>query len=163
MVGEVEQNSISAEPPHSIASAKVDDKGRLKLPAEFLDWMKKSNVVNVFISTFDKRTARIYPIPLWKSTLLMLENAGENAQAGSHLALVAKNYGGDAEIDSQGRILLPAALRVLLGLESQPVYLDCHASGRINLATKAVHEARMQLAESNLEEKLLAMEKMGLK
>ena len=163
MAGEVEQITVLAEPPHSITSAKLDDKGRLKLPADFLDWLKKSNVVNVFVSTFDKHTARIYPIPLWKSTLNLLENAGENARAGSDLALIAKAYGGDAEIDGQGRILMPAALRSLLGLESQPVFLDCHASGRINVATKAVHEARMQIAESNLDEKLLVMEKMGLK
>jgi MraZ protein len=158
----VEQITILAEPPHSIAPAKVDDKGRLKLPSEFLDWLKKSNVANVFVTTLDKRTARIYPIPLWKATTNILENAGEHARAGADLAYVAKNYGGDAEIDSQGRILMPSALRTLLELESQPVWLECYA-GRINVATKRVHEARMQLAESNLDEKLETLEKMGLK
>jgi MraZ protein len=158
----VDQVSNLAEPPHSIASAKIDDKGRLKLPSEFLDWLKKSNVFNVFVTTLDKRTARIYSIPGWKSTLNLLENAGENARAGSDLALIAKVYGGDAEIDSQGRILMPAALRGLLELESQPVFLGCHA-GRIDVATKKVHEARMQIAETNLDEKLETLEKMGLK
>jgi len=31
----------AVEPPHSIAQARVDDKGRLKLPAEFLEYLKK--------------------------------------------------------------------------------------------------------------------------
>jgi DNA-binding transcriptional regulator/RsmH inhibitor MraZ len=92
----------------------------------------------------------------------MLENAGENARAGSAVALIAKKYGGDAEIDSQGRILMPAMLRSLLGLESQPVFLEEYA-GRINVDTKAVHDARMQIAEANLDEKLETLEKMGLK
>jgi MraZ protein len=162
MCSEVEQITSMAEPPHSIAQAKIDDKGRLKLPSEFLDWLKKSNVVNVFVTTLDKRTARIYPILLWKATTNILENAGENARAGSAVALIAKKYGGDAEIDSQGRILMPAMLRDLLGLESQPVYLEEYA-GRINVDTKAVHDARMQIAEANLDEKLETLEKMGLK
>jgi MraZ protein len=162
MGGEVEQITVLAEPPHSIAQAKVDDKGRLKLPSEFMDWLKKSNVLNVFVTTLDKRTARIYPILLWKATKNLLENAGENARAGADLLLIAGAYGGTAEIDSQGRILMPAMLRTLLELESQPVWLDCFA-GRINVATKKVHEARMQIAEANLEEKLLTLEKMGLK
>jgi len=162
MTGEVSEITSLPEPPHSIASAKIDDKGRLKLPAEFLEWLKKSNVLNVFVTTLDKRTIRIYSIPGWKSTLNLLENAGENARAGSDLALIAKVFGGDAEIDSQGRILMPAALRTLLELESQPVFLGCHA-GRIDVATKKVHEARMQIAEANLDEKLETLEKMGLK
>lgn len=162
MGGEVEQITVMAEPPHSIAQAKIDDKGRLKLPSEFLDWLKKSNVVSVFVTTFDKRTIRIYSTLLWKATTKMLENAGENAKAGQSVALVAKKYGGDAEIDSQGRILMPAMLRELLNLESQPVYMEEYA-GRINVDTKAVHDARMQIAEANLDEKLETLEKMGLK
>ena|SRR6516165_1641772 len=158
----VDQSTIVAEPPHSIAQARVDDKGRLKLPSEFLEYLRKLKVDKVFITTFDKRTARIYPISLWNSTSYLLENAGDNARAASDLALIAKNYGGDAEIDSQGRVLMPPALRMLFELESQPVWLDVYA-GRINVANKKFHEARMQLAEANLEEKLLALEKMGLK
>jgi len=31
---------VRAEPPHSIAQASVDEKGRLKLPAEFLEYLE---------------------------------------------------------------------------------------------------------------------------
>jgi MraZ protein len=162
MAGDVSEITILAEPPHSIAQAKIDEKGRLKLPSEFLEWLKKSKVANVFVTTLDKRTVRIYPIPLWKDTTNLLENAGENARAGSDLKLIAMSFGGDAELDSQGRILMPSALRTLLELESQPVFLN-HYAGRIDVATRKVHEARMQVAESNLDEKLEKLEKMGLK
>ncbi len=161
MTGDVSENSILAEPPLSIASAKVDDKGRLKLPSDSLDWCRKSNILKVFVTTLDKRTFRIYPIPGWKSTLKLLEGPGEHAKAGSDLALIAKVYGGESDIDAQGRILLPAALRELLGLESQPVWLN-HVAGRIDGATNTVHETRMQNAATNLDDKVETFLKLGL-
>ncbi len=56
-----------------------------------------------------------------------------------------KYFGGDAEIDAQGRVLMPAELREGLELEKQPVWLDCY-NGRINVAGKrdsrGAHAAR---------------------
>jgi MraZ protein len=161
MPGEVSEIAVLPEAPFSIASAKVDDKGRLKLPSDSLDWCRKSNILKVFVTTLDKRTFRIYSIPAWMSTLNLLEGGGEHAKAGADLALIAKVYGDKAEIDAQGRILLPAALRQLLGLESQTVWLN-HVAGRIDGATNSVQEARMQNASSNLEEKLETFQKLGL-
>jgi DNA-binding transcriptional regulator/RsmH inhibitor MraZ len=74
---------------------------------------------------------------------------------------VAKHYGGDAEIDAQGRILLPSPLRTLLDLESQPVCVE-HSKGRIDLTTKKVHDALLQAAETNLDEKVETFAKLGL-
>jgi DNA-binding transcriptional regulator/RsmH inhibitor MraZ len=80
---------------------------------------------------------------------------------GADLALIAKVYGAEAEIDAQGRILLPAALRTLLSLEAQTVWLN-HVAGRIDGATSSVQETRMQNAAANLEEKLETFQKLGL-
>ena len=150
-----------AEPPHSIAQAKIDDKGRLKLPSESLDWCRKSSVVNVFVTTVDKKTVRIYPITVWLSILNLLESAGEHANIGADLARIAKYYGGDAEIDAQGRLLLPATLRTVMGLESEPVCLE-HVKGRIDVTKKSVHDGLVQSAESNLDEKVEIFRKLGL-
>jgi bifunctional DNA-binding transcriptional regulator/antitoxin component of YhaV-PrlF toxin-antitoxin module len=76
--------------------------------------------------------------------------------------LLAKAYGGDAEIDKSGRVLLPAKLREALGLEKQPVWLDVF-HGRINVVSKKIHDERMQLAQASMAEDLRALEKMGLK
>jgi MraZ protein len=150
-----------AEPPHSITQAKIDDKGRLKLPSESLDWCRKSNVVNVFVTTLDKKTVRIYPKTLWVSTLNLLEGPGENASAGADLARIAKYYGGAAEIDGQGRLTLPSTLRTVMGLGSEPVCLE-HVKGRIDFTKKTVHDALVQAAESNLDEKVEIFRKLGL-
>jgi MraZ protein len=150
-----------AEAPHSTVEAKIDDKGRLKLPSGSLDWCKKSNILNVFITTFDKQTVRIYPIPVWKSTLSLLEAPGPNAKIGADLARVAKKYGGDAEIDAQGRLLLPSALRTLLSLEGETMAVE-HASGRIDLTVKAVYDKVMEDAEANLASKFETFRELGL-
>jgi MraZ protein len=161
MGGELDEISGLAEPPHSIASAKVDDKGRLKLPSETVEWCKKSNVISVFVTTLDKKTLRIYPIPVWKSTLKSLESPGPNATVTLGLAKIAKSYGGDSDIDSQGRILLPAMARAALKLESQHVCLE-HVRGRIDVTVKAVHDAVLMAAEMNLDEKVALLETLGL-
>lgn len=150
------------EPPHSIAQARVDDKGRLKLPSEFLEYLKKLGVEKVFITTLDRQLARIYPISVWKANEKLFADAGDLAEPAEDVAYFAKVYGGDSEIDAQGRVLMPAALRRVIEIESQPVFLDCY-NGRINVASKSVHEERLNRAMANLSEKVKTLEKKGLK
>jgi MraZ protein len=150
-----------AEPPHFIAQAKIDDKGRLKLPADTWEWCKKSNVVNVFVTTFDKKTVRIYPIPLWKSTVIVMEAPGGQANALMAILRVARYYGRDAEIDAQGRIVIPGELRTALALESEAVCLE-HLKGRFEFSKKSVHDGLLQAAETNLEEKNEIARELGL-
>ena len=153
---------VPVEPPHSIAQARVDEKGRLKLPAEFLEYLKKLGVDKVFITTLDRQLARIYPISVWKANENLFADAGDLAETAEDVAYVAKVFGGDSEIDAQGRVLMPAALRRVIELESQPVFLDCY-NGRINVASKSVHDERVNRAMANLGEKVKTLEKKGLK
>lgn len=150
------------EPPHSIVQARVDDKGRLKLPAEFLEYLKKLGVDKVFITTVDRQLARIYPISVWKANESLFANAGDLAETAEDVAYIAKVFGGDSDIDAQGRVLMPAALRRELEMESQQVFLDCY-NGRINVASKSVHDERVNRAMANLPEKVKTLEKKGLK
>jgi MraZ protein len=93
-VGEVQSNNTAtAEPPHSIVQASVDEKGRLKLPAEFLEYLEALKVTKVFITTLDQRQARIYPIEVWKVNEALFQSSGENAAAAERLAFLAKVYG----------------------------------------------------------------------
>jgi MraZ protein len=161
-VNGIASGSGGVEPPHSIAQARVDDKGRLKLPAEFLEYLKKLEVDKVFITTVDLQLARIYPISVWKSNETLFANAGDLAELADDVAYIAKYYGGDSEIDAQGRVLVPTELRRKLSLEAQPVWLDTY-NGRINVASKAVHEGRLHRALANLGDKVKTLEKKGLK
>lgn len=149
-------------PPHSIAQASVDDKGRLKLPAEFLEYLAAVKATQVFVTTFDRRTARVYPLAVWQENERLFAGAGPNAAAASRLAFQARVYGGDAEIDKSGRVLMPAKLREELNLEKQPVWLEVH-NGRINVMNKSVYDERLQQAIANNAGDLDVMEQMGLR
>jgi MraZ protein len=150
----------SAEPPHSIEPASVDDKGRLKLPAKIVEYLSASGITNVFITTVDFRQVRIYPLAEWKRNENLARNAGENAAAVERLMRLAKHYGGDAEIDKSGRVLLPAPLREVMGLEKQPVVVDVH-NRRVNVVSKKIHDELLQAARATLAEDLKTLEKMG--
>ena len=158
-LGEVGQLPVP-EPPHSISPASVDDKGRLKLPAEFLEYLAAMGITKVFCTTVDFRQVRIYPVSVWKQNEKLFQTAGENAAAMERLARLAKHFGGDAEIDKSGRVLLPSALRAEMGLEKQAVVVDVY-NGRVNLMLKRVHDEMMQVARASVADDLKTAEKLG--
>ena len=92
-----EKSAIVPEPPHSIAQASVDDKGRLKLPAEFVTYLKAVDGVKVFITTLDFRQVRIYPLPVWKRNASLFDDAAENAGAAERVMLGVEKAIGAAD------------------------------------------------------------------
>src|SRR5271154_4626157 len=146
----------AAEPPLGIFSAKCDEKGRLKLPAEFVAYLKSLEVDKVFITTVDMKMARIYPKLAWESNQNLFENAGEDAEIAEDVAFIANLYGGSSEIDANGRILLPTELRRKLELEGQTVWLDYY-NAAINAFGRTVYDERMERATVNLGDKLKAL------
>jgi DNA-binding transcriptional regulator/RsmH inhibitor MraZ len=159
---EIISKSSAVEPPLGIFSAKCDEKGRLKLPAEFAGYLKDLGVEKVFITTVDLEMARIYPKQAWQSNQNLLENAGDDAESAQDVAFIANLYGSYSEIDSSGRVLLSTELRRKLELESQTVWLD-YFNGRINVFGKKIYDARMQRALVKLGDKVKTLEKKGFK
>jgi MraZ protein len=153
--------------PLGIYPARVDEKGRLKLPTDFQEYLKaifarEASQRSVFITSLDLRTVRIYPLYLWKSNENLLEQEIEDPDTAADLAFLAKDLGGSSELDSQGRVLVPAELRQLLNLESKPVYLECY-KGRISVLTEEVYRAQQTRSRENVQEKLKSMERKGLR
>ena len=159
---ETSAKTTTAEPPLGIFSAKCDDKGRLKLPAEFVAYLKALDVEKVFITTVDMKLARIYPKLAWESNQNLFENAGEDAEIAQDVAFIANLYGAYSEIDANGRVLVPTELRRKLELENQTVWLDYY-NGRINAFGKKVYDERMQRAMVNLGDKVKTLEKKGFR
>jgi DNA-binding transcriptional regulator/RsmH inhibitor MraZ len=156
------QKSIVAEPPLGIFTAKCDEKGRLKLPVEFVAYLKALDVEKVFITTVDLKLARIYPKLTWESNQNLFSSAGDDAETAQDVAFIANLYGAYSEIDTNGRILVPTELRRKLEIEGQTVWLDYY-NGRINAFGKKVYDERMQRALVNLGEKVKTLEKKGFK
>ncbi len=150
------------EAPRGTLNGRVDEKGRLKLPAAVAQYLESLGERKVFITTLNLSTALIYPISMWKETERMLQEAGEDAESRAEVAMVANHYGEDVEIDGQGRVLVPTTLRRDLELEKNEVYLLCF-KGRIEMLASKVYEERLQKAKTNLAEKVAALEKKGLR
>lgn len=152
------------EPPRGSFSAHVDDKGRLKLPVPFQEFLGSFGDDKLLYATsVDDRIARIYPNSVWKGNEKVIEElAMQDPDAAEDLALLTNHYGADAKIDPQGRVTLPTDLRRALALENQEVRLDW-SQGAVNVYSMAEYEARMRRAKQNAGDKLKAARMKGFK
>jgi MraZ protein len=156
-------NTVSpAEAPRGFHGARVDEKGRLKLPAAIVQYLESFGERKVFITTLNASTARIYPISVWRETERLLEEAGEDADVRDDVAFVADHYGADDEMDGQGRVLVPTELRRELKLENEQVFLRCFKQ-RIDVYGRDVYESRLNRAKQDLTDKVQGLEKKGLR
>jgi MraZ protein len=137
--------------PRGAEDARVDDKGRLKLPAKFLEYLSDRKENTVFITTFDPTSTMslIYPSSEWQ---YRQERWAEVAQRGAEFEeaierrqVVADHYGADSAVDGQGRVLVPATLRKELALESAKVYLRFDR-GRFNMLPETEYLATLNQA-----------------
>jgi MraZ protein len=154
-----EARQTPVEPPRGVYPARVDEKGRLKLPVNFQQFLGSEKL---FITTLDTRIARIYPISAWQQNEKILFDQTDDTDTAEDVAFIANHFGADGEIDAQGRVLLPTELRRALNLESQPVWLDYFQSG-VNVVGQQIYEERQKRALENLPGKLKAMKGKGLK
>jgi MraZ protein len=90
--------------------AKVDEKGRLKIPAVFLDALKEYGN-QFYITSTTGETARIYPMKVWGEIEDRLATMPSTNPAKRKFLMRTSYYGQVVEIDSQGRVLMPAVLR----------------------------------------------------
>jgi len=150
------------EPPLGAYSAHVDEKGRLKLPVTFKEYLESLEDSRLFVTTTDKRIAKLYPISLWKENLKRLSDlALENPPLAKSMSLTARHFGEDSRVDTGGRVMLPTNLRRFLSLEGQEVWMDATPEGCINIYSKAEYEAQLRTAEGLLEEANVAAARKG--
>jgi MraZ protein len=90
--------------------AKVDEKGRLKVPSVFLEGLKEFGT-QFYITSVTGETARIYPMKVWSELEDKLEKLPASNQAKRKFLLRTSYFGQTVELDGQGRLLLPAVLR----------------------------------------------------
>jgi MraZ protein len=103
-------------------AAKVDNSGRLKLPAKVQEYLGELPEKKLFI-TLNEGMAKLYTNGSWDRNLKILQACTTDPDAADRVALIADYYGADAEMDSNGRVTLPQELRRKLGLEDQSVQL----------------------------------------
>jgi MraZ protein len=102
--------------------AKLDDRGRLKMPAEFkaLIERKYGKDFNAFyITSQDEETAEIYPLPEWHKRMGKILKMPKSHPARIKLLEIYNLYGGRADMDPQGRLLFPEELQEVAQLNGE--------------------------------------------
>ena len=97
-------------------TAKIDDKGRLKIPNAFRSLLEKTHGTEVFVTSLTGEDVRIYPLPTW---LALEERLGR--MPSTHPSRLkyfdrASYFGQMAEIDTQGRLIIHQRLRDSAGM-----------------------------------------------
>ena len=100
---------------------RVDEKGRLKLPADFKRRIDESYTGRFYITSKDGRVAEVYPMQEWEKVEQKLA-AIPNFNPAKRKLMDRYNYfGSEAEMDAQGRLLIPQILREMANLVADVV------------------------------------------
>jgi MraZ protein len=88
----------------------VDDKGRVKIPAAFLEELREQGT-KFYVTSESGEFARVYPMKAWNEIEAKLEKVPSYNKAKQKFLTQTNYYGQVVDLDSQGRILLPPILR----------------------------------------------------
>ncbi len=110
--------------------ARIDDKGRLKLPQGYRAALEEKYGRTLFLTSLTGEYVRVYPMPVWLEIEQKL-GAMPSTHPSRLRFLDRVNYFGDlGELDAQGRVLVPYRLRDSAGMSGdvdvlgQVHYLD---------------------------------------
>ena len=90
---------------------RVDDKGRLKVPAEFKRVIDEKYGTQFYITSLDGKVAQIYPFEEWERIEQKLANLSTFNPTKKKFLSRVNYWGQQVEMDGQGRLLVPQLLR----------------------------------------------------
>ena len=103
--------------------AKIDEKGRLKIPATFRKILDERYGAECFITSTDGERALVYPLPVWFEFQSRLAKVPSTSMAKARLLERVNYFGQVGTMDAQGRVLVPAVLREVAGIADDVVVL----------------------------------------
>ena len=93
------------------APAKIDDRGRLKIPSSFRTVMQGEHGSELYVTSLSGESVRIYPMPVWVELEQRLAQMPSAHPSRMRFLDRVNFYGQVAEIDAQGRVLIHPLLR----------------------------------------------------
>jgi MraZ protein len=90
---------------------RVDEKGRLKMPAEYKRRVDEIYGPQFYITSMDGKRVQLYPLKEWEKKEALLAAMPNSHPVKVKFLDVTSYYGQMAEMDNQGRLLLPQLLR----------------------------------------------------
>ncbi len=107
--------------------ARIDDKGRLKVPTVFRGVIQDLQGPDVFVTSLTAESIRIYPMQVWLDIEKRLSAMPANHPSRIKFLDRVNYFGQTGELDSQGRVVIPADLRTRASIVG-----DVRVLGRID-------------------------------
>lgn len=101
------------------APARIDDKGRLKIPTGFRGSLEALHGRDVFVTSLTGESVRIYPLPVWIEIEKKLAQIPSTHPSRLRFLSRVNYYGQTAEVDNQGRVLIHQRLRDSAGMAGE--------------------------------------------
>jgi MraZ protein len=153
---------LAVRPPLGMYPARLDEKGRLKLPTVFQQFFNSFAESKLFITSLDGRTGQIYNIAAWRANETLFDGYNDDPDALQDLLFNAQDLGAEADMDAQGRVTVNSQLRQELDLQGQELHLYAYKN-HIQILTEAIYQERRLRARPNGKENLDKLERAGLK
>ncbi len=106
--------------------AKVDEKGRLKIPADFLEALREFGE-RFYVTSENGDYVRIYPMKVWSEIEERLARLSSHNRTKQKFLTRANYFGQVVDMDRQGRVLIPPILR-----EAAQMKADVDVLGYLN-------------------------------
>jgi MraZ protein len=91
--------------------AKIDEKGRLKVPTPFRAVLEERWGSEVFATSVHGDSALIYPLPVWEEIEARLAGVPSTHRPKMRYLERVNYFGQQTRLDAQGRIVVPQILR----------------------------------------------------
>jgi MraZ protein len=102
---------------------RVDEKGRLKVPAEFKRVIDEKYAQRFYITSLDGIVAQVYPFEEWERIEQKLAALSTFNPTKKKFLTRTNYYGQVVEMDGQGRLLIPQILREAAHLRGEVAVL----------------------------------------
>jgi MraZ protein len=118
-------------------TTRADDKGRLKVPAVFRSPLEAKYGRELFVTSVTGDFVSIYPMPVWAEIEQKLAKMPTTHPSRGRFLERVNYFGQLAELDAQGRVLIPARLRDTASISGdidvlgQVTYLDAWNHDRL--------------------------------
>jgi MraZ protein len=96
--------------------ARVDSKGRLKIPNGFLAALVAQHGPELFVTSVTGEFVRLYPMSVWLEVERRLAAVPSTHPSKNRFLDRVNFFGQDVTIDRQGRVLLPQLLREMAAM-----------------------------------------------